>query len=131
MDDKKVPVREGTFREGPDGPVLLGNQCKSCGQVFFPKAQTCLTCFGQNLDELALSQRGELYTYAIGHMPSLHFQPPYAIGYINLPEGVRVFAPLVMQEEKPFRIGMEMEVVIKPLWQDGDKEIIGYKFMPL
>ena len=59
-----------------------------------------------------MSRRGKLYSYTIGRMASTHFQPPYAVGLIDLPEGVRVFAPLMMTEDESYTIGMEMEVVI-------------------
>ncbi|MBU2546884.1 MAG: OB-fold domain-containing protein [Proteobacteria bacterium] len=128
---EQVPIREGAFVQGPEGAELVGNRCQGCGQIFFPKVQTCLTCFGDNLEETRLNRKGELYSYAIGHMPSMHFQPPYAIGYINLPEGIRVFAPLKIRDDKPFEAGMEMEVVIDHLWTEGDRDILGYMFRPV
>jgi len=64
-------------------------------------------------------------------MPSTRFISPYAIGYVDMPEGVRVFAPLKAEEGKPFKIGMEMEVVIDELWQEEDRRIVGYKFKPV
>lgn len=127
----KVPIREGAFTETPAGGILLGNKCKSCGQIFFPKAVFCLACLNEDMEEVQLSQRGKLYSYTIGHMPSMHFQPPYAIGYVVLPEGIRIFAPLEIVEGKPFQIDMEMEVVIDKLWQEDDTEVIGYKFRPV
>jgi uncharacterized OB-fold protein len=127
----RVPIREGAFMESPAGGILLANKCKSCGQVFFPKTVFCLTCFSEDTEELKLSRKGKLYSYTIGHMPSMHFEPPYAIGYVVLPEGVRIFAPLEIVEGKPFEIDMEMEVVIEKLWQEDDNEIIGYKFKPV
>jgi uncharacterized OB-fold protein len=126
-----VPVREGIFIEDADGGRLVGNKCKSCGQFFFPKARFCFTCFNKDMEEAVLSRRGRLYSYTIAHMPSTHFQPPYAIGFVDLPEGVRVFAPLKMIDDKPFKVGMDMEVVIERLWQEDDKQVIGYKFKPV
>lgn len=126
-----VPVREGIFIEDADGGRLLGNKCKSCGQFFFPKARFCFTCFNKDMEEAVLSRHGRLYSYTIAHMPSTHFQPPYAIGFVDLPEGVRVFAPLKMMEDKPFKVGMNMEVVIEKLWQEDDKQVVGYKFKPV
>lgn len=128
---EKVPVKEGTFIETSNGGALLGNKCRSCGQIFFPKAQFCLNCFQEDVEEIILNRRGRLYSYVIAHMPSTHFEPPYAAGYVDLPEGVRVFAPLKMLEGRPFKVGMEMEVVIEKLWQEGDKEVIGYRFRPV
>lgn len=126
-----VPISEGAFVVGAEGGILLANKCKSCGQVFFPKAVFCLTCLNEDMQELKLSRKGKLYSYTIGHMPSTHFMPPYAIGFVDMPEGVKIFAPLKMTEDKPFKIGMDMEVVIEKLWQEGDTEVIGYKFQPV
>jgi len=127
----KIPVREGTFIESPEGPILVANKCNSCGQIFFPKVSRCLTCTSDEMEELKLSRRGKLYAHTIGHMPSMHFKPPYAIGYVDMPEGVRIFAPLKLTDYTQVRIGMDMEVVIEKLWQEDDKEVIGYKFMPV
>jgi len=128
---EKIPVREGVFIDSPEGGILLSNKCESCGQVYFPKVDFCLSCFNDEMKEIELSRQGELYSYTIGHLPSMHFQPPYAVGYVDMPEGVRVFAPLKMVEDKPLVVGMEMEVVVEKLWDEKDKEIIGYKFRPL
>lgn len=128
---EKVPVRDGIFAEGPDGISLLANRCKSCGQVFFPKVQSCLNCFHKELEEISLSRRGNLFSYTIVHMPTIHFKPPFAIGYVDLPEGVRVFAPLDIVEDKPFKVGMDMEIAVGTLWQEDDKDIVGYRFSPV
>ena len=128
---EKVPVRPGLFREGPDGGRLLGNKCKSCDQIYFPKAHLCLDCGYEELEEVELSQKGTLYSYTIGHMPSFHFQPPYTVGYVVLPEEVRVFAPLCTIEDKPLEVGMDMELVIEKLWEEGEEEVIGYRFRPV
>ena len=126
-----VSVWEGTFVEDAEGGRLFGNKCASCGHIYFPKARFCFNCFDKSMEEVVLSRRGKLYSYTIGRMASTHFQPPYAVGLVDLPEGVRVFAPLKMTEDKPFKIGMNMEVVIEELWQENDKQVIGYKFKPV
>jgi len=128
---KKIPVREGAFAEGPEGGILLANKCNSCGQVFFPKVTSCLSCFNDELKDIVLSQQGNLYSYSVVHMPASHFKPPYAVGYINMPEGIRIFAPLKMVEGKPFKVGMKMSLVIEELWKEEDTEVVGYKFNPI
>ena len=130
---QRVPIKESTFKETSEGGVLLASRCKSCGQILFPKATICFSCFSDDMQELPLSRRGKLYSYTIGRMASLHFEPPYALGYIDMPEGVRVFAPLKLEESEygQLIIGMEMEVTIEGLWKEGDKEVIGWKFKPV
>jgi uncharacterized protein len=128
---QRVPVKEGLFQESPEGSVLVGSKCKNCGQIFFPKVKFCFTCLSENVEDFKLSRQGKLYTYTIGRMPSVHFQPPFAVGYVELPEGLKIFTPLKIDDKKPFKIGMEMEVSIEKLWQDGDKEVIGFIFKPI
>lgn len=127
---QRVPFREGLFTER-DGGGLLGNKCKSCGRVFFPKAMYCLDCFSQDMEELILSKTGKLYTFTIVRMPAEHFEPPYAIGLIELPEGIRVFSQIDGWQEQSLKIGVEMELVIRKLWEEEEREMIGYAFRPL
>ena len=126
-----IPIKEDLFFEGPEGPALLANKCSACGKVFFPKAHRCLTCFHEQLEEITLNRRGKLFSYTVVHMPSSHFQPPYAVGYVDFPEGVRVFSQLEITEDKPFKVNMDMVVKIEPLWHENGKAIVGFRFAPL
>lgn len=128
---KKAWIREGIVAEGPEGAALAANRCNACGQVYFPKAgQGCLNCFEKTLEDVLLSRQGKLYSYTVVHMPASGFQPPYAVGFVDLPEGVRVFAPLETAEGKPFKVGMKMELRVGTLWVEEDLEVTGFKFGP-
>ena len=83
------------------------------------------------MEKIDLSRNGKLYSFTIVHMPSEHFTPPYAIGWVELPEGIRVFSQIRYWQEYPLQIGMDMELVIDTLWQEETKEIKGYKFQPI
>ncbi len=130
MSEDAVPVKEGLFDETGGGRLLAG-KCKACGRIFFPKAPFCFECLEKDMEEVVLSRRGKLYSYSIGRMASTHFPPPYAVGLVDLPEGVRVFAPLMSTVDLTYRIGMEMEVYIDELWKDDGKRVMGYKFKPV
>jgi uncharacterized protein len=125
--NKKVFIREDLFKETPDGIVLAGNRCPTCGTAFFPKADFCNQCLNKELEEMVLSKRGTLYSYTITRVPVGKYPIPHAIGMITLPEKVRLTAPLIM-DEKDFKIGAEMEMEITTLWNEGDRDVIGYKF---
>lgn len=129
---KAVPVREGLFIEGMDGWRLIGNKCKVCGQIFFPKTKKiCLNCYSEELEDFQFSQRGTLYSFTTAEVPSQHFAPPYSVGYVILDKKVIVFTQLEVVNDKPFKIGMEMELVIGKLWEEDGKDIMGYKFKPV
>jgi len=115
---------------------LIGSKCRSCGKVFFPPKTVCSSCFKRyELEEVTLSKKGKLYTYSVISLglPS-GFDKPYACGYVDLPEGVRLFS--ILDECEPFdqvlKTGMKMEMVIKKIKHDEEGNIIvGYKFKPI
>jgi len=126
----RVPFREGLFEETSGKGSLVGARCKQCGQIIFPGRETCLNCLGHDLETIHLSQNGKLFTYTIVHMPSEHFEPPYAVGWIEMPEGVRIFSQIRGWREHPLATGMEMELHFETLWEEEEKEVIGYVFRP-
>lgn len=128
---EKVPIREGIFTMGHDGTALLGCKCKSCGQAYFPKVHFCLNCYQEELEDVILSRTGELYSYTVVHMSSSHFEAPYAVGYVDLPDNVRILAPLEVLDNKPFKVGMQVELRVVTLWRKEGKEIVGYRFSPV
>ena len=125
----RIPLREGLFTETPEG-ALLGCRCEACGQVYFPKTSFCFSCLSEEMVEVKLSRIGTLYSFTRSYLPASHFSPPFTIGWIELPEGIRVFAPIADWERQPLEIGMQMELVIDKLWEEGEHDIIGYTFKP-
>lgn len=125
---ERVPIREGLFRETEDGIVLLGAKCVKCGQISFPKRNLCTNCFCEEQEEVELSRRGELHTFSILRVGDNHFNAPHPIGMVNLPERVRVTAPLVYRPEEDYAIGQAVEIVPDDLWEEEDKIVTGYRF---
>lgn len=109
---------------------LIGNKCRNCKKIFFPSRRICANCFNEELDEVALSRKGKLYTYTIVWSPPAGMKAPYAIGYVDLPEGVRVFS-LLTEWEDILGLDIDVEIVIDKLGQDAEgNEILVYKFKP-
>ena len=127
----RVPFQKGLFEETNGEPALIGSKCGSCGQVLFPAKSVCLNCTNANVEFIKLSRDGKLYTYSTVYMASEHFPPPYTVGWIELPEDIRVFSQVRGWQEQPLKIGMGMRMYIETLWQDGDDEVIGFVFRPL
>lgn len=131
MNRERIPLRKEMFTEDVEGGALLASRCKSCRRVFFPKRGYCFDCFSKDMEQVTLSGACKLYTFTIVRMPAKHYEPPYAIGWVEFPEGVRVFGQIKGWESQPLRIGMEMKLIIDTLWQEEEKEVICYKFEPL
>ncbi len=127
----KVPFQKGLFEETDGKPTLIGSKCRSCGQVLFPLKSLCLNCMSTDVEAIKLSRYGKLYTFTTVYMASEHFPPPYSVGWIELPEDIRIFSQIRGWQEQPLKIGMEMRMYIETLWQDGDDEVIGFVFRPV
>lgn len=133
---KSIPVRPDLFKYPlliGEKPRLMGSKCTACGQVSFPRKRICPKCHQeQTVETVTLSRTGKLYTFAVVRVAPPGFNAPYALGYVDLPEGVRVFSQLTECEFEKLKIGMEMEVTIEKLTEDQERnDIIGYKFKPV
>jgi uncharacterized OB-fold protein len=128
--ETRVHFKEGLFEDISGKWALVGGRCKQCEKIIYPHRDVCLNCLSQDVEKLTLSRKGTLYSFTIVHMPSEHFEPPYAIGWIELPEGIRVFSPIRYRQGHPLEIGMEMELAIEKLWDEGEKGVTGYVFRP-
>ncbi len=84
------------------------------------------------MEIVPLSSSGKLYSYTVLEYPAPGLVGPYAIGYIDLPEGVRIFSILADWDRKSLTAGMSVELTLGKFKEDkeGD-EIWTYKFRPV
>ncbi len=137
---KKVPVKEGLWTV-PAVPgeksQLMGSQCNNCGEVFFPKRENwlCSSCQSSDLKEIKFSPRGKIFSYTVVmQRPPVYYQGevPYAIGFVELPEGIRVETLFTGCKLEDLRVGMEVEMLIDKLHTEEDgTEVFCYKFKPV
>jgi uncharacterized OB-fold protein len=133
---KRVPVKEGLWTSD-EKPQLVGSQCNNCGEVFFPRRQDvlCSYCQSQDFKEIRLSRRGKIYAYSVVmQRPPIYYKAevPYAIGFVELPEGIRVETLFTGCKLEDLKVGMEVEVLLDKLHTEEDgTEVWCYKFKPV
>ncbi len=129
---KQVSIRGASLRLG-ESPALVGSRCSGCGEHFYPPRHICLNCYHEELDEVALSTRGELRSFTIARvaLPGTAMTPPYVIAQVWLPEGVAVATVLTDVDPEAVSIGMPLELVVEKLSTDSDgNDIMTFKFRP-
>lgn len=85
-----------------ESPRLRGSRCDHCSTVAFPASVSCQRCGSAETTEIDLSSTGTVWTATIQRFPpkSPPYIPPaggftpFAVGYVELPEGVKVEALL-------------------------------------
>lgn len=119
-------------RIGDDGrPTLIGSECRDCATRVFPPVALCPECMGEDLSPVALGRGGRLYSYCTVHVAPRGWSVPYIAGYVDLPEGVRVFTHVVDAPEEQLSMEMEVELTTAALGTDGDGETFSsYAFRP-
>jgi uncharacterized protein len=134
----KIPIKDGLFSNPstPDQkPQLIGSKCPFCGELFFPKRMVCQNCQGSKLEETMLTRKGKIYSFTIVMQPpGSHYKGPvpYAFGWVELPEGVRIETLYTGCDFQELHIGMKVELVIEKLYtNDEGNEIVCHKFRPV
>jgi len=118
--------------ENGDPPYLTAFRCESCGKVWFPRLPVCANCWHEKLEKIPINRKGKLYSYTVMRIGPPTIKPPYIVGFVDFPEGLRVCAQIESDPDK-LQCDMEMEVITGIIRQDdaSGKPILSYKFKPV
>jgi uncharacterized protein len=132
-----VPLRDDLFEmpESLEGtPLLYGQRCRNCGEVFSGGRRVfCANCSAEALERITLSTSGEVYSYTTVRqaLKGALVQPPYVIAQVRLPERVTVQTVLTGVEPEQVRIGMPVEICLRPLGEDEEgNTLVNFFFRP-
>jgi hypothetical protein len=89
---------------------LMAGKCKRCGKTHLPPRPLCDKCFAQEFEWVEVSGRGKLLTYTVIHIAPPQFQAmaPYAVGIVQLENGLRMPGMISGVAQEQLRIGMEL-----------------------
>lgn len=132
---RQIPVVDGLFASGRQGPRLIGTRCAGCGHFYFPAAD-CRNpeCSDRRVERAELSARGKLWSYTIQHYPPpppfrTDAFKPFAIGLVELPEGLKVLGIMAEENYERLRIGSEVELVLQPMYRnEADEDVVTWMF---
>jgi uncharacterized OB-fold protein len=109
------------FWEGVRGRTLLIQRCTGCGTLRHPWLPGCNACGGPDWDTVEAGGEGTVYSYVVMHHPPFPaFDPPYAVGLIELAEGVRMIGNVVGVPYDKVRIGLPVRLE----FQECDEELV-------
>jgi hypothetical protein len=101
------------WQSAADGKLVL-QRCVDCGAYqFYPRA-LCAACTGET-EWVEASGRGTLYTFTVirqNRSEAFAGLSPYAVGIIELDEGVRMMSNIVDCDVDQLEVGMALEVLL-------------------
>lgn len=136
-----TPAIDGWFTTGAE-PALLGSRCTSCATVFFPRLDGFCrnpACAGEEFETVELSRRGTVWSYTDAqyqppppYVPRSESHEPFAIAAVELAEGLVVLGQVADgYGVSDLRVGAEVELVVEPLYTDGDVERTIWRWKPV
>jgi len=111
--------------------ALVATECNACSKRVFPPTDVCPECMAEDLSNLTLGPRGTLYSWSLVHAAPRGWTLPFVAAYVDMPEGVRVFAHVVGVDPEKLKIDMPVEVCMAVLGKDETNAVVeSYSFKP-
>ena len=122
------------WREIPQRYRLEANKCRKCGFVSFPPRLICPQCQNREFEETKLAEEGKVLTFTVIRVPPRQFvdQAPYAVGIVELDDGVKLTGQIVDCDFEDLKIGKRVKIEFRKIFDEGEAGILcyGYKFVP-
>lgn len=82
--------------------MLLGRRCAACGKLSLEAGRPCPFCGAPGGSPVVVSGRGRLLSWTVIRVAPARFaaEAPYAVGLLELPEGLRLTARLEGDPER-------------------------------
>ena len=89
---------------------LMAARCLKCGKIHLPPRPLCDNCFSQNFEWINVSGKGKLITYTVISVAPKQFQAliPYAVGIVQLENGLKIPGTIQGLKQGQLKIGMDL-----------------------
>lgn len=121
MVDHLKPLPEPTQESQPywdalsEGRLML-QSCGACGKVRHYPRPLCDACYSFDVRWIEAKGTGAVHSWTVTHHafnPSFKADLPYVLVTVDLPEGVRMQAPLRDPDLNGLRIGLPVRVIVE------------------
>lgn len=123
------------WREKRERYLALGTKCLDCNKISFPLAKYCPKCNSDNIIEHKLEKTGRIifFTHVTLAAKEMISYSPYALGIIELDDGIRVTGQIVDCKYEDLHDDLKVRMVFRILSSDGNEGLIryGFKFKPV
>ena len=91
---------------------LMAGTCVRCGKTHLPPRPLCDNCYSQEFKWVEVSGKGKLLTYTVIHIAPPQFQAlaPYAVGIVQLENGLRIPGMISGVKQEQLRVGMDLTI---------------------
>lgn len=114
-EESAVPIWEGYFGFDDQGPYIVGGQCPRCTRIVLEPRRICPHCHEDvAMASVPVGRQGVLYSATVIHQAPEGFAAPFRVGYVDVEDGIRVFAHIDNGPQRP-AIGDPVTLSIRPM----------------
>jgi len=108
----KLPFTIEQFYKFLGQQKLMAGKCLKCGKIHLPPRPMCTNCFSQQFEWIQVSGKGKLLTYTVISIAPEQFQAltPYAVGIVELENGLKIPGMIQNLTQEQLQIGMELNL---------------------
>ena len=107
--DPSINMETETYWQAASDGKILVKHCTDCEKPHFYPRAICPYCLGDNTEWVEASGKGRIYSYSV----TRRAQPPYAIAYVRLDEGVTMLSNIVEADFDALSVDMPVEVIFR------------------
>jgi uncharacterized OB-fold protein len=109
---------------------MEAGKCKKCGTMNFPRRLICRSCGQHEFDIVRLTGNGKLATFTIIRTAPEGFGDfaPYAVGIVELEEGIRVLSQITDCNPETLKAGDPLVAKFRRMNEEGKTGMIMYSF---
>ena len=123
------------WREYPQRYRMEAAKCLNCGKIHFPPRVICNDCNSREFEKVKLPDKGKLKTFTIIRVAPSNFvdEVPYAVGIVELDDGVSTMMQITDCDPEEISIGMPLHIEFRKVQAEGEAGILmyGYKAVPV
>lgn len=97
-----------------DREQLTVPRCRSCASFFLYPRSSCPRCGAREIELVPAAGSGTLLSFVVNHRGPAGFDPPYALGMIQLAEGPRVMTGVATDDIDALVVGLPVRAVFEP-----------------
>ena len=112
----QISVEHEEYWAAANNGVLMLPRCKDTGKFFWYPRKLSPFTLSQNVELVPASGKGVIYTYSVMRRAD----PPYAIAYVTLDEGVTMMTHIAECDFDEISIGQAVSVIFHDT-EDGQK----------
>src|SRR4030066_2511732 len=91
---------------------LMAGKCTGTRKIHLPPRPLCDNCFSQTFEWVEVSRKGKLLSYTVIHIAPPQFQAntPYAVGIMELENGLRIPGMIQGAPQDQLKVGMTVTI---------------------